>query len=214
MKVLKLKTKCIHSIRVRIAAGSLCDENIQYNVPGNLRLWDSETNECKSLSGHQTAHETTGQGMCIEEWPWIQFIEYLYDVEIWRTVTDVKMSKDQSLIYSSSHDGRANIWRAKTGKHVSTLSYHSKPINQLAVNYSTNDNVLATCSNDGTATVWTLSRNGKTGSGVICELDSGLGSGFYSDPHVDCIEFGHDATNGVLFLGVNTKDVDRPGYVR
>ncbi|KAG1108674.1 hypothetical protein G6F42_015900 [Rhizopus arrhizus] len=56
---------------VRIAAGSLCDENIQYNVPGNLRLWDSETNECKSLSGHQTAHETTGQGMWIEEWSWI-----------------------------------------------------------------------------------------------------------------------------------------------
>lgn len=123
------------------------------------------------------------------------------------------MSKDQSLIYSSSHDGRANIWRAKTGKHVSTLSYHSKPINQLAVNYSTNENVLATCSNDGTATVWTLSRNGKTGSGVICELDSGSSSGFHSDPHVDCVEFGHDATNGVLFLGVNTKDVDRPGYV-
>ncbi|KAG2190222.1 hypothetical protein INT46_001146 [Mucor plumbeus] len=175
---------------VRIAVGSLCDENIQYNVPGNLRLWDSETNECKSLSGHQTEHETTGQ-------------------EIWRTVTDVKMSKDQSLIYSSSHDGRANIWRAKTGKHVSTLSYHSKPINQLAVNYSTNENVLATCSNDGTATVWSLSRNGKTGSGVICGLDSS----FYSDPHVDCIEFGRDATNGFLFLGVNNKDVDHPGYV-
>jgi WD40 repeat protein len=120
------------------------------------------------------------------------------------------MSKDQSLIYSSSHDGRANIWRAKTGKHVSTLSYHSKPINQLAVNYSTNENVLATCSNDGTATVWSLSRNGKTGSGVICGLDSS----FYSDPHVDCIEFGRDATNGFLFLGVNNKDVDHPGYVR
>lgn len=48
---------------MRIAVGSLCDENIQYNVPGNLRLWDSETNECKSLSGHQTEHETTGQGI-------------------------------------------------------------------------------------------------------------------------------------------------------
>lgn len=129
--------------------------------------------------------------------------------EIWRTVTDVKMSKDQKLIYSSSHDGRANIWRAKTGKHISTLSYHSKPINQLAVNYSTNENVLATCSNDGTATVWSLSRNGKTGSGVICALDPGSNY----DPHVDCIEFGHDATNGVLFLGVNTQNMDRPGYV-
>jgi WD40 repeat protein len=41
--------------------------------------------------------------------------------EIWRTVTDVKMSKDESLIYSASHDGSANIWKAGTGRLVSTL---------------------------------------------------------------------------------------------
>lgn len=62
MNARQAETKYMRCIRVRIAAGSLCDENIQYNVPGNLRLWDSETNDCKSLSGHQTVHETTGQG--------------------------------------------------------------------------------------------------------------------------------------------------------
>lgn len=44
-----------------------------------------------------------------------------YSIVIWRTVTDVKMSKDESLIYSASHDGSANIWKAANGKLVSTL---------------------------------------------------------------------------------------------
>ncbi|KAI8386815.1 WD40-repeat-containing domain protein [Blakeslea trispora] len=176
---------------VKIVAGSLCDENIQYNMPGNLRLWDSDTKTCISMNGHQTRTNHTGQ-------------------EIWRTVTDVKMSKDETLIFSSSHDGSANIWRSKTGKLVSTLRYHCKPINQLAVNYAATDqNVLATCSNDGTATVWTIGLNGKTGSGVICELDTD----FYSDPHIDCIEFGQQASDSLLFLGINNKDIDHPGYV-
>ncbi|OBZ87355.1 Rik1-associated factor 1 [Choanephora cucurbitarum] len=176
---------------VKIVAGSLCDENIQYNMPGNLRLWDSDTKTCVSMNGHQTPNEVTGQN-------------------IWRTVTDVKMSRDETLIFSASHDGSANIWRSKTGKLVSTLRYHCKPINQLAVNYAaTGQNVLATCSNDGTATVWTIGLNGKTGSGVICELDTD----FYSDPHIDCIEFGQQASDSLLFLGINNKDIDHPGYV-
>lgn len=89
------------------------------------------------------------------------------------------------------------------------LGYHSEPINQLAVNYSTNENVLATCSNDGTATVWSIGRNGKTGSGVICALDEES----YKDAHVDCIEFGHHMTDNLLFLGVNNKDDNHPGCV-
>lgn len=31
------------------------------------------------------------------------------------------MSKDQSLIYTSSHEGTANIWKSFNGKLVSTL---------------------------------------------------------------------------------------------
>lgn len=88
---------------VRIAAGSLCDENIQYNVPGNLRLWDLETNHCATLDGHRTTNEARGH-------------------EIWRTVTDVKLSKNETFLFSCSHDGSANVWRAKNGRLVSTLS--------------------------------------------------------------------------------------------
>lgn len=176
---------------IRVAVGSLCDENTQYNMPGNLRLWTSDNENCLSLRGHKTPNEENGQ-------------------DIWRTVTDVKLSKDQSLIYSASHDGCANVWRASTGKLVSTLQYHCKPINQLAVSYSAvENNVLATCSNDGTATIWSVSPNGKTGSGMICELDTN----FYSDPCVDCIDFGHGASEDMLFLGINNQDMDHPGYI-
>ncbi|KAI7899201.1 WD40-repeat-containing domain protein [Cokeromyces recurvatus] len=179
---------------IRLAIGSVCDENVQYNLPGNLRLWTSKTNDCKLLKGHRTGNTTENS---------------TDSPAIWRTVTDVKMSKDQTLIYSASHDGIANIWRARDGKLVSTLKYHCKPINQIAVNYACNENVLATCSDDGSATVWRMDRSGKKGSGVACELDLD----FYSDPHVDCAEFGHHASSESLFLGINNKDLERPGCV-
>ncbi|KAI8047381.1 hypothetical protein BDF21DRAFT_352328 [Thamnidium elegans] len=178
------------SIGLKVAIGSLCDENAQYNMPGNLRVWDADTKNCSTLKGHYIRNEVNGP-------------------EIWKTVTDVKTSKDQSLIYTSSHEGSANIWKASTGKLVSTLQYHSKSINQLAVDYSKYDNILASCSNDGSATVWSIGINGKTGSGVICELDPG----FFTDPEVDCIEFGRNITEDKLFLGVNNKDFNHPGYV-
>ncbi|KAI9243711.1 WD40-repeat-containing domain protein [Helicostylum pulchrum] len=175
---------------LKIAIGSLCDENTQYNMPGNLRVWDADTKNCSTLKGHYIRNEENGP-------------------EIWKTVTDVKTSKDQSLVYTSSHEGSANIWKASTGKLVSTLQYHSKSINQLAVDYSKSDNILASCSNDGSATVWSIGINGKTGSGVICELDPV----FFVDPEVDCIEFGRNITEDKLFLGVNNKDFSHPGYI-
>lgn len=104
-------------------------------------------------------------------------------------------------------------WKSHVTYHTFffLLEYHCKPINQLAVSYSAvENNVLATCSNDGTATIWSVSPNGKTGSGMICELDTN----FYSDPCVDCIDFGHGASEDMLFLGINNQDMDHPGYVR
>lgn len=79
----------------------------------------------------------------------------------------------------------------------------------MAVDYSTNDNVLATCSNDGTATIWKIGANGKTGEGFICELNTR----FYSNPAVECIEFGHHKTANMLFLGINNQSIEHPGYV-
>ncbi|KAI8981927.1 WD40-repeat-containing domain protein [Mycotypha africana] len=174
---------------LKIAAGSVCDENPEYNMPGNLRLWELKTASFKTLKGHQSISRS-GEA-------------------IWRTVTDVKASKDKTLLFSASHDGSANIWKARSGRLRSTLKFHSKPINQIAINYSTDDNVMATCSNDGTATVWTVDRKGKSGSGVICELKNTTDH----DPRVDCVEFGHHETNNTLFLGVNTGNIEHPGYV-
>ena len=108
---------------VRVAVGSLCDENTQYNMPGNLRLWSSDTANCLSLRGHKTANEESGQGLLKMVFFYLreQISDSSRRLDIWRTVTDVKMSKDHSLIYSASHDGCANVWRASTGKLVSTL---------------------------------------------------------------------------------------------
>lgn len=45
-----------------MAIGSLCDENTQYNMPGNLRLWNSDTKDCLSLQGHKSEMDG-GQSM-------------------------------------------------------------------------------------------------------------------------------------------------------
>lgn len=87
---------------VRVAAGSLCDENVQYNMPGNLRLWDSASKKANVLFGHQTESSETQQA-------------------IWRTVADVKVSHEGDLFFSGSHDGTTKVWRQSTGRLVSTL---------------------------------------------------------------------------------------------
>ncbi|KAG1464294.1 hypothetical protein G6F46_001194 [Rhizopus delemar] len=176
---------------VRVAAGSLCDENVQYNMPGNLRLWDSASKKANVLFGHQTESSETQQA-------------------IWRTVADVKVSHEGDLFFSGSHDGTTKVWRQSTGRLVSTLQYHCKPVNQLAVSYWTPGNVLASCSNDGTATIWNIGVSGKTGEGAICELDAP----FYKNPAVECLEFGHHATHDLLFLGIYNRDVEHTGYIQ
>lgn len=82
-------------------------------------------------------------------------------------------------------------------------------MNQLAVNYWTAGNILASCSNDGTATIWRIGSSGKTGQGSICELDAP----FYRNPAVECLEFGHHATHNLLFLGIYNREIEHTGYV-
>lgn len=48
-----------------MVVGSLCDENVQYNMPGNLRAWNQETNQCKILKGHRARDEKT-RGISVE----------------------------------------------------------------------------------------------------------------------------------------------------
>ncbi|KAI8876565.1 WD40 repeat-like protein [Backusella circina FSU 941] len=175
-----------------VATGSLCDVNVQYNLPGNLRLWDSVVDEVTPLAGHKSVPSNS-----------------VDSEEVWRTVTDVKMSKDGSFIISASHDGTAKLWRSKTGKLISTLCYHDESINQLAVNTSVKENVIATCSSDGSATIWSLSRNGRGGNGGPCDLDIER----YVQPVVECIQFGRDHTRNQLFMGITNNSPDHPGYV-
>lgn len=89
------------------------------------------------------------------------------------------------------------------------LEFHCKPVNQLAVDYWTPGNILASCSNDGTATIWNIGESGKSGQGSICELDAP----FYKDPAVECLEFGHHASKNHLFLGIYNRAVEHTGYV-
>lgn len=54
-----------HGGGVRVVAGSLCDENEQYNMPGNLRLWDSEMDHTLILKGHKTDNAQSNGGMSL-----------------------------------------------------------------------------------------------------------------------------------------------------
>lgn len=47
---------------LKVAIGSLCDENTQYNMPGNLRVWDADTKNCSTLKGHYIRNEENGPG--------------------------------------------------------------------------------------------------------------------------------------------------------
>ncbi|CEG62878.1 hypothetical protein RMATCC62417_00129 [Rhizopus microsporus] len=179
---------------VRVAVGSLCDENVQYNMPGNLRLWNSLSKTTHTLLGHQTIDTNQTQ----------------QQQTIWRTVADVKASNEGGLFFSGSHDGTTKVWKQSSGRLVSTLQYHCKPVNQLAVNYWTAGNMLASCSNDGTATIWRIGSSGKTGQGSICELDEP----FYRNPAVECLEFGHHATHNLLFLGIYNREIEHTGYIQ
>ncbi|RCH86050.1 Transducin (beta)-like 1 X-linked receptor 1, partial [Rhizopus stolonifer] len=176
---------------VRVASGALCDENVQYNMPGNLRLWDSATKNTNTLAGHHSVIPQPQQ-------------------TIWRTVADIKVSHEGDLFFSGSHDGTTKVWKQSTGRLMSTLQFHCKPVNQLAVDYWTPGNILASCSNDGTATIWNIGESGKSGQGSICELDAP----FYKDPAVECLEFGHHASKNHLFLGIYNRAVEHTGYVQ
>ncbi|KAI8976859.1 WD40-repeat-containing domain protein [Pilobolus umbonatus] len=174
-----------------VAVGSLCDENVQYNMPGNLRLWSSESKKQIHLNGHYVQEEAADQA------------------DIWRTVTDLKLSRNKDLIFSASHDGTAKVWRANDGRCISTLKYHSQGINQLAVHEDIDQNILATASNDGTATVWMIDEEGKTGAGSIVEPDDDI----YVNPVCECVEFGNNASRDMIFLGIRNGDIEMPGSI-
>lgn len=139
-------------------------------------------------------------------------------------MSDVKLSNDNKYIFSASHDGKANIYSADSLDRVSKLgkcicnciyilltsipkAFHQGPLNQIAVNPSLNEYSLATCSSDGSATIWVLGESCKDGEGITCEIKE-------KNAHIECIEFGSHSTKNLLFLGVeNSTNHDYPGFV-
>ncbi|KAI8387946.1 quinon protein alcohol dehydrogenase-like superfamily [Radiomyces spectabilis] len=179
---------------IMVVAGSACDDNLAYNVQGNLRLWSSSSSTLTELRGHKTSVTLSDDST----------------QDLWRTVSDVKLSLDQRLIYSASYDHTAKVWDAATCKMLSTLHFHDSSVHQIAVKEDSSEYILATASRDGSAVIWRLTPKGNVGLGSVCEIDKDL---FHDSVSVECIEFGHDYSENILFAGVSSPDRTRPGLV-
>ena len=108
---------------------SACNDQPEYNMPGNLRLWSADTKKVTQLPYHRTeiplsdgtqCNESNG---CMNE-PKETHKKHYFTLDMWHTVTDVRVSNDQRFIYSSSHDKSARVWDAKSGKLLSTLGMY------------------------------------------------------------------------------------------
>jgi WD40 repeat protein/transcriptional regulator with XRE-family HTH domain len=67
-------------------------------------------------------------------------------------ITNVAVSPDGNRISTSSTDGTAIIWDAKTGKEILTLRGHSDVVVSIA--FSPDGSQVVTCSRDKTAIIW------------------------------------------------------------
>ncbi|KAI7864775.1 WD40-repeat-containing domain protein [Spinellus fusiger] len=179
---------------LKIAAGSTCDAQVEYNMPGNLRLWSQSSETVQCLPGHNTPIRQPDTSM----------------QDYWTTVSDVKVSTDHKLVFSASYDNRAMVWCAETGTFLSKLEYHSKKINQIAVKQEWESNILATGSEDGDAVIWHVNKKGTEGTGALCILHHEN----MLRPAIECIEFGHFASSNLLFAGVKNTHLDCPGMVK
>ncbi|KAL0089700.1 WD40-repeat-containing domain protein [Phycomyces blakesleeanus] len=177
-----------------VVAGSTCDSQAEYNRPGNLRLWRESSEEVQHLPCHNTPitlPDRTTQ-------------------DLWASVSDVKISVDQTLIFSAAFDNRAMVWSSDTGAFLSKLEYHTQRINQISVKRDIKENVLATGSEDGDAVIWSVDKTGTKGTGSSCILD-------YPNlvkPSIECLEFGHFASDNILFTGVRNDHLLLPGLVQ
>ncbi|MFY0644615.1 MAG: caspase family protein [Bacteroidia bacterium] len=72
-------------------------------------------------------------------------------------VNDVQLSSDGNYLFSSSEDGRANIWRVSDGKVVLSLLFRgSKYGGQDKIQFSHNEEFIAIVTSDGTVEVYDL----------------------------------------------------------
>lgn len=113
--------------RLKVVVASACNDQPEYNMPGNLRLWSADTRKITQLPFHRTevpqSDGTQCKGEEASEWKGV-VTHLLYILDMWHTVTDVRVSVDQRFIYSSSHDKSARVWDSRSGKMLSTLGRH------------------------------------------------------------------------------------------
>ncbi|CDH52410.1 hypothetical protein RO3G_08709 [Lichtheimia corymbifera JMRC:FSU:9682] len=172
---------------LKVVVASACNDQPEYNMPGNLRLWSADTRKITQLPFHRT------------EVPQSDGTQYM-----WHTVTDVRVSVDQRFIYSSSHDKSARVWDSRSGKMLSTLVFHEKQIHQLAVSPDKTEHILASGSADGTAVIWRLKAGGNVGSGTVCDMSAKMPAESKDRVSIDTLAFGTGPSAGKLFTGVVT----------
>ncbi|ORZ23145.1 WD40-repeat-containing domain protein [Absidia repens] len=178
---------------LQLIAGSVCDDNQSYNMEGNLREWKSSTGKIEQLKGHFIETDTSDGGTQVS----------------WRTVHDIKTSNDKKLIFSASRDRNAKIWSRETRKLLSTLVCHGGPVHQIAVKPG-DENIIATGSADGSGVIWKITKGGKNGQGEVCATEMVDDLDHCS---VECLEFGHGASDQKLFMGYRTEISDNLGWI-
>ncbi|KAI9492869.1 hypothetical protein BDB00DRAFT_411581 [Zychaea mexicana] len=174
---------------IKIIAASACNDQPEYNMPGNLRIWSASKRRVSQLKGHKTLHN--GQ-------------------DVWHTVTDVRASTDQRLFFTSSHDTTAKVWCGYTGRMLSTLCYHEKKVHQLAVSPDKQKYIIATGSGDGAAVIWTLNGLGNVGDGTVCIPDKRL----TKNPSIDTLVFGRGPSENMLYTGVSSGLTSPMGFIQ
>ncbi|KAI9315143.1 WD40-repeat-containing domain protein [Dichotomocladium elegans] len=181
---------------VKVIAGCACNDQPEYNAPGNLRLWTSEDGSVKQLRAHRDEVNTpTGAH------------------QMWFTVTDVCVSNDHRFFFSCSHDKTARVWDSRNGRMLSTLVFHDQKIHQMAISPDPTEHILGTASADGSAVVWRLGSSGDVGSGQVCELDVRITNNS-PQPSIDTLAFGNGPSKGMLFTGVVTGLVSPGGFIQ
>ncbi|KAI8143892.1 WD40-repeat-containing domain protein [Fennellomyces sp. T-0311] len=182
------------SNKIKVIAASACNDQPEYNMPGNLRIWSANTKKIAQLRGHKTTAELADGT----------------EQHVWHTITDVRVSHDQKLIYTSSHDKTSKVWCGRTGKMLSTLCFHEKKVHQLAVCPDTREYILASGSGDGTAVIWSLNGSGNVGAGLVCTVDKKL----TRNPSVDTLVFGRGPSKGILYTGITSGLQSPLGFIQ
>lgn len=57
----------LSSDRLKVVVASACNDQPEYNMPGNLRLWSADTKKITQLPYHRTESSVAGGTQCNEK---------------------------------------------------------------------------------------------------------------------------------------------------